>query len=77
MTIKQKRAAALKSAQELIDNAKAGGRDLTADEELEVKAFHDEIQGYDAEITRVSASPPRTMIVTRRSVKGSHSSPSR
>jgi len=60
MSIKLKRAAALKAAQELIDGAKAGQRDLTPDEELEVKAFHDEIQGYDAEIARVSGQKSLT-----------------
>jgi HK97 family phage major capsid protein len=54
MSIMLKRAAALKAAQELIDGAKAGQRDLTPDEEAEVKAFHEEIQGYDAEIQRVN-----------------------
>lgn len=54
MSIMLKRAAALKAAQEIIDGAKAGQRDLTADEEVEVKAFHDEIKAYDEQIQRVN-----------------------
>ncbi|MBT2566572.1 phage major capsid protein [Arthrobacter sp. ISL-85] len=53
MSIHAKRAAALKSAQSIIDAAKSGGRDLTDQEEAQVKAFHDEIRDYDATITRV------------------------
>ena len=54
MNIKAKRAAALKAAQDLINEAKSGGRDLTDDEVAEVKGYRDEINGYDAQIKAAS-----------------------
>lgn len=55
MNIKQKRAAALKAAQDLIAGAKSGGRDLTADETAEVSGYMTEIKGYDAELERIAS----------------------
>lgn len=54
MNIKEKRAAALKAAQELINGAKSGGRELTDDEVAEVKGYRDEIKGYDAVIAKAA-----------------------
>ncbi|CAM3294464.1 Phage capsid family protein [Arthrobacter ulcerisalmonis] len=54
MNLKEKRQAALKSATELIDGAKAGGRDLTDQEYRQVEASVAEIKGLDAEIARIS-----------------------
>lgn len=53
MSIHVKRAAALKAAQDLIEAAKSGGRDLTDQEFTQVEGLHAEIKGYDATIARV------------------------
>lgn len=70
MSIKLKRAAAIQAAKEIIDGAKAGSRDLTADEEAEVKAFHEEIKGYDAEIQRVSGQKSLTDSIAAMAAEG-------
>lgn len=56
MNIKEKRAAALASAKGLIDAAKSGQRDLTADEMAEIKGFREEIERYDAQIKAAAES---------------------
>jgi HK97 family phage major capsid protein len=50
VNLKQMRAAALKAAQELIDRAKAAGRDLTAEEKTTVEAKFAEIEELDTKI---------------------------
>lgn len=55
MNIKAKRLAALKAAQDLINGAKSGGRDLTEDETKEVSDYMTEIKGYDAELERIES----------------------
>ena len=70
MSIKLKRAAALKAAQEIITNATSGSRELTADEEAEVKAFHEEIKGYDAEIARVAGQKSLTDSIAAMAAEG-------
>jgi HK97 family phage major capsid protein len=56
MTIKEKRAAALASAKALVEAAKAGQRDLTADEQAEIKGYTDEISRLDAQIKAAQES---------------------
>lgn len=50
MNKKEKRAAALKAAQDIINSAKAGGRDLSEDEVTEVKGYRDEVERLGNEI---------------------------
>lgn len=50
MNLKQKRAAALKAAQDVIGGAKAFGRELNAEEIAMVEAKHAEIAEFDAQI---------------------------
>lgn len=70
MNIKQKRAAALKAAQELIDGAKSGGRDLTEDEVAEIEGYQTEVKGYDAEIARVSGQKSLTDSIAALAAEG-------
>lgn len=49
-TKKEQRAAALKSAQDLMEAAKADGRDLTDEEFTQVKGFRDTVKSLDAEM---------------------------
>lgn len=70
MSIKLKRAAAVKAAQEIVDGAKAGQRDLTPDEEKEVQDFVTEIKGYDAEIQRVSGQKSLTDSIAALAAEG-------
>lgn len=63
MNIKQKRQAALKAAQSLISGAIDGGRDLTDQEVTQVKALHEEIQGYDQTIARVDGQKSVTQAI--------------
>lgn len=53
MNKKEQRAAALKAAQEIINNAKAGGRDLTDDEVTEVKSHKETVERLGAEIKAI------------------------
>lgn len=50
MNLKQKRAAALKAAQEIITKAKADGRAMTDDERSQIEAKTAEIESLDAQI---------------------------
>lgn len=50
MNLKEKRAAALKAAQDLIDGAKNAGRSLTSDETSQVENHFKEVEGFDAQI---------------------------
>lgn len=70
MSIKLKRAAALKAAQELIDGAKTGQRDLTPDEEAEVQQFHDEIKGYDDLIRKAEGQKSLTDSIAAMAAEG-------
>ncbi|MDQ0633347.1 HK97 family phage major capsid protein [Arthrobacter pascens] len=63
MSIHVKRAAALKSAQAIIDAAKSGGRDLTDQEVTQVEGLHAEIKGYDASIARVGGQKSLTQAI--------------
>ncbi|QIG57676.1 major head protein [Arthrobacter phage Shoya] len=56
MNLKEKRAAALKAAQEIIDGAKAATRDLTADEKSTVEAKFAEVDGLDTQIKAAADS---------------------
>jgi HK97 family phage major capsid protein len=63
MSIHVKRAAALKAAQDLIEAAKSGGRDLTDQEFTQVEGLHAEIKGYDATIARVGGQKSVTQAI--------------
>jgi len=54
MSIHAKRAAALKSAQAIIEAAKSGDRDLTDQEYTQVQDLHTEIKACDEQIQRVN-----------------------
>lgn len=57
MTLKEKRAAAVKAAQEIIDGAKAEEREELNDQELaDVKAYRDEVASLDEQIERAAKS---------------------
>lgn len=56
MTLKQKRAAALKAAQVIVEGAKAANRDLTADEQTKVQNHIDEVKRLDTEIAAADRS---------------------
>jgi HK97 family phage major capsid protein len=56
VNLKEKRAAALKAAQEIIDGAKAAARDLTADEKSTVEAKFAEVDGLDTQIKAATDS---------------------
>lgn len=56
MNLKTQRAAALSTAQELIDGAKAAGRDLTAEEKSTVEAKFSEVEGFDTQIKAAADS---------------------
>lgn len=56
MNLKQQRAAALKAAQDIVAQAKADSRDLTADEIAEVETKTAEVKGLDEQIERAAKS---------------------
>lgn len=56
MNLKQKRAAAIKAAQDIIDAAKTDGRDLTDDETTTIEAKHAEIEDLTSQIERAEKS---------------------
>lgn len=56
MNLKEKRAAALRAAQEIIDGAKGAARDLTVDEKSTVEAKFAEVDGLDTQIKAASDS---------------------
>lgn len=56
MNLKESRAAALKAAQDVIDQAKADGRDLTADELSFVDQKHDEVRALDEKLAKSKAT---------------------
>lgn len=56
MNLKEKRAAALKAAQDLLNEAKASGRTLTEEEATQVEANFKEVEGFDAQIKAASES---------------------
>lgn len=56
MNLKQLRAAALKAAQDVIDGAKAAGRDLTAEEQTTVEAKFAEVDDFDTKIKAAGES---------------------
>lgn len=56
MNIREKRAAAYKAAQTLIETAKSAGRDLTDQEAADVQRHVTEVKGYDALIDQASKS---------------------
>ena len=56
MNLKEKRAAALKAAQEIVAKAKAEARDLTAEEITEVETKSAEVTDLDAQIARATKS---------------------
>ena len=60
MNLKEQRAAALSAAQELINGAKAAGRDLTIEEKSTVEAKFAEVEGFDAKI-KAAAEPDALM----------------
>jgi HK97 family phage major capsid protein len=55
MNIREKRAHALKAAQDIISGAKSAGRDLNDTEAAEVQNRITEIKGYDADILRIES----------------------
>lgn len=63
MSIREKRQTALKSAQSLLSGAIDGGRDLTDQEATQVKALHEEIQGYDELIKRADGQKSFTQAI--------------
>ena len=54
--ISEQRAEALKSANDLVDGAKAGGRDLTADELTEVQGYVDAVKAFDVQLEAAAKS---------------------
>lgn len=56
MNLKEQRAAALSAAQDLINGAKAAGRDLTGEEKSTVEAKFAEVEGFDAKIKAAAES---------------------
>lgn len=56
MNLKEKRAAALKAAQDLLNEAKASGRTLTEEETTQVEANFKEVEDFDAQIKAASES---------------------
>jgi len=56
VNLKQLRAAALKAAQDVIDGAKAAGRDLTAEEQTTVEAKFAEVDDFDTKIKAAGES---------------------
>lgn len=56
MNLKEKRAAALKAAQDLLNEAKASGRTLTEEEATQVEANFKQVEGFDAQIKAASES---------------------
>jgi len=56
VNLKQLRAAALKAAQDVIDGAKAAGRDLTAEEQTTVEAKFAEVDEFDTKIKAAGES---------------------
>lgn len=56
MNLKQKRAAALKAAQDIVAKAKAEDRDLTAEEIADVETKSAEVRDLDVQITRAEKS---------------------
>lgn len=56
MNLKEKRAAAIRAAQTIIDTAKADGRDLTAAEHADIEAKHDDIENLTTQIDRAERS---------------------
>lgn len=56
MNLKDQRAAEIKAAQEIIDGAKADGRDLTADEQTAVEGHFKAVEEKDAQIKAAAKS---------------------
>lgn len=56
MNLKEKRAAALSAAQEIINGAKTAARDLTAEEKSTVEAKFSEVEGFDTQIKAAADS---------------------
>jgi hypothetical protein len=70
MNIKQRRQTVLKAVQSLISGAIDGDRYLTDQEVTQVKAFHDEIAGYDATIARVGGQKSLTQAIADQTGPG-------
>lgn len=56
MNLREKRAAALKAAQEILDHAKSAGRDLTQTENAEIEARFAEVESLDVMIAEAEMS---------------------
>lgn len=56
MNLKEKRAAAVKSARDIVDGAKADSRELTADEQGQVEGFLTEAKGLDGKLANAAKS---------------------
>ena len=53
MNRKERRAADFKAAQDIVSSAKSGGRELTTDEETEVRELMEAVKAADTEIARI------------------------
>ncbi|KZF01023.1 hypothetical protein A2J03_10700 [Rhodococcus sp. EPR-157] len=54
MNLKEKRAAAIKSAQDIVERVKAESRDLTAAENTQIEGFIAEAKGFDSQIAKAT-----------------------